>query len=649
MLLLFARGAKRFFASAVFFACLSALAEMLRPKIIEYTVDGILGKDATAIPAVIQNLLAGVGGLSFLLTHLWIPALAVIAVTLLAVLLRYFYDMCILRGGETFVCTMRNHLFARLERLSPSWHSSQKTGDLIQRCTTDVEMIKSFLTDQFARFFSMLMTIVLALIFMFRIQRQLTLLALISVPLIVGISLWFHRGITDGFLRCDEEEGVLSTIAQENLSGVRVVRAFGKERWEQQRFSEENEVVTNRWIALGRFMTTFFFFIDFLSGLVVLLLLAFGSALCVKGNLSVGRLIALLSYMTMLLRPVRSMGRILSEMSKAGVSVGRIFAIMKEAGEAQPEEEDAKRPPMDGDIVFDGVTFAYPSQPDLFHQLQLTIPGGSTLGILGTTGSGKSTLIQLLAGFYPLAPEQGKITISGVDIREIPTDWLRKHIGYVMQEPYLFSRSIAENILITQEDSEDDLTPAQDATGGVFPRMRKFKRGDVLRTRKAKRDDVPRTRKAEKDACPRTRQEKLRQVTHIAALTETIAHFPKGYDTFVGERGVTLSGGQKQRTAIARALVPDAPILIFDDSLSAVDAETDVIIRQRLREAMGKATVILISHRITTLMAADAIVVLKDGQVVDSGTHRELIGRKGLYRDIYALQSGKEVPDDGAK
>ncbi|MCC8151257.1 MAG: ATP-binding cassette domain-containing protein [Lachnospiraceae bacterium] len=246
---------------------------------------------------------------------------------------------------------------------------------------------------------------------------------------------------------------------------------------------------------------------------------------------------------------------------------------------------------MDRDIAFDHVSFSYPGQPGLLHDISFTIPAGTTLGILGSTGSGKSTLIQLLTRFYELPTENGSITVGGVDIRNMPAAWVRRHIGYVMQEPFLFSRSIAENISITQGEPD---------------------------------------------------QTHIREAADMAALSQTIANFPKGYDTFVGERGMTLSGGQKQRAAIARALTQDAPILVFDDSLSAVDAETDAQIRANLKKYMGSATVILVSHRITTLMAADRILVMKDGKIVESGTHEELITRPGLYQDIYQIQSGKE-------
>lgn len=589
MLFLFMRGATGYFVCAILFACLSALADMIRPKIIEYTVDGILGNSADSIPDFILSFFAGRGGLAWLRSHLWVPALAVIAATLVAVALRYICEMCVVKGGENFVCNMRDHLFSHLERLSADWHSSHQTGDILQRCTTDVEEVKTFLSEHFVKLFSMIMTILLALVFMFRIQWQLALIALASVPVIVGISFWFHNGIGRGFKDCDESEGVLSTIAQENLSGVRVVRAFGKERSERGKFRTQNQIVTDKWVDLGRFMTIFFFFIDFLSGLVLLLTLAVGTVMCVRADLTVGALLAMISYVTMLLRPVRMLGRILSEMSKTGVSIQRLYEIM-----CAPLEEDAPQSteaPMDRDIVFDHVSFSYPGQPGLLHDISFTVPAGTTLGILGTTGSGKSTLIQLLTRFYELPPENGTITVGGVDIRNMPAAWVRKHIGYVMQEPFLFSRSIAENIAITQGQPDEA---------------------------------------------------HVREAADMAALSATIRNFPKGYDTYVGERGMTLSGGQKQRAAIARALTQNAPILVFDDSLSAVDAETDAQIRSNLKKFMGTATVILISHRVTTLMAADQIIVLKDGRIVDSGTHEELIARPGLYRDIYDIQEANE-------
>ncbi len=589
MLLRFLDGTKGLFICGGIFACLSALMDMVRPKIIEWTVDGILGDSEDSMPAFLMSFFAGRGGLSWLRYHLWVPALAVVGVTLIAVIFRYIYQMSVVRGGEKFVCRMRDQLFDHIEHLSVEWHSTHQTGDIIQRCTDDVEEVKMFISEQFVNFFSMLMTLILALVFMFRIEWRLSLIALASAPVIIGISLWFHRGIGRGFLDCDENEGILSTIAQENLSGVRVVRAFGKERAEREKFYEQNETVTGKWVDLGRFMTLFFFWVDTLGSLVLMLVLVAGTVMCVRGNLTVGALIAVISYVTMMLHPIRMMGRILNELSRATVSVRRLFVIM--SAPVEEDAPDAAEAPMDRDIVFDHVTFHYPTQDGLLEDISFSVPAGTVLGILGTTGSGKSTLVRLLNRFYPLSPDAGSITVGGVDIRQMPAEWVRKNVGYVMQEPFLFSRSIAENIGITQDEPD---------------------------------------------------MEEIEKATETAALADTVARFPKGYDTFVGERGVTLSGGQKQRAAIARALVRNAPILVFDDALSAVDSETDAQIRRNLRKSMGDATVILISHRLTTLMEADRILVLKNGKIIDSGTHAELISRPGLYQEIYEIQSGKE-------
>jgi ATP-binding cassette subfamily B protein len=311
----------------------------------------------------------------------------------------------------------------------------------------------------------------------------------------------------------------------------------------------------------------------------------------VEGSLSDGEYIAFIAYNAQLVWPIRMLGRMISELSKAGVSIDRIAYIMDSPiEEDDPEAIDA---PMDGDICFEHVSFGFENSPEILHDIHFTMKAGTTLGILGGTGSGKSTLMLLLDKMYPLSPGCGRITIGGTDIQKISTAHLRKHIGLVLQEPYLFSRTIAENISIAADGLDMDA---------------------------------------------------IRSAAAAAALDETIASFAAGYDTMVGERGVTLSGGQKQRTAIARMLAKPAPILIFDDSLSAVDTETDAKIRRGIARQFGKSSVILISHRITTLSAADQILVLDRGRIVESGTHEELKQAGGLYQKIYETQSAvKEV------
>ncbi len=291
----------------------------------------------------------------------------------------------------------------------------------------------------------------------------------------------------------------------------------------------------------------------------------------------------------MMVWPVRMLGRMIAEMSKAGVSLGRVAYIMS-CPEEQPSEK-ALTPPLDGDICFENVSFGYDDGAPILKNVSFTIKSGTTLGILGGTGSGKSTIALLLDKLYELSPGQGRITIGGVDIRDISTPYLRRNIGMVLQEPFLFSRSIAENIAI-----------------------------------------------AEPGAGP----ERIRQAAAAACLDETIEGFSKGYDTFVGERGVTLSGGQKQRVAIARVLVGSKPIMIFDDSLSAVDTETDAKIRAELEKRFGTASIVLISHRISTLSKADMIIVLDKGRIAEAGSHEQLKAAGGIYGQICRLQSGAE-------
>jgi ATP-binding cassette subfamily B protein len=324
---------------------------------------------------------------------------------------------------------------------------------------------------------------------------------------------------------------------------------------------------------------------DVISGLEIMIVVVCGAVFAVKGDLTVGEYIAFISYNEMLEWPVRMLGRMLSEMSKAGVAVGRIAFIMN----SEPEEDEkGEVVPLNGDIAFNHVNFAYDNCPELLHDIDFKVKAGSTVGIMGGTGSGKSTLMLLLDKLYDLEDENSSITIGGVDIRKVKTNYLRANIGIVLQEPYLFSRSIQENIGI-------------------------------------KHDGIS--------------LENIREAAKAAALDDTVLSFKDGYETFVGERGVTLSGGQKQRTAIARALTDDAPILIFDDSLSAVDTETDAKIRSALEERFGTATIFLISHRISTLKKADLILVLDKGSISESGTHEELVRANGIYASIYKAQT----------
>ena len=587
----FMQGSKRYFLVAILAASVTALADMLQPQIIRAAVDCAIGGEEGDFPAFVMAFVDSIGGWAYLGKNLWLMALAVVIVAVFQVASQYGFRVYNTKASETLVKTMRDDLFSHIAHLPFGWHMKNKTGDIIQRCTSDIDTMKNFLSEQLTSVFRIVILLILSISFMGSMHGALTLIALIPMPLIIWYSMHFHKQIHAGFADCDENEGKLSAMAQENLTGVRVVRAFGQERAEMDKFTKQNDYYTSLWIKMAKIMSRFWSVSDIFSGIQVMLVVIFGAYFCIQGSLTEGEYIAFISYNSMLVWPIRQLGRMISEMSKAGVSIDRVAFIMQSPVES--DDPDAVEQAMDGDICFEHVSFAYENSPELLHDIHFTMKAGTTLGILGGTGSGKSTLMLLLDKLYLLDEDCGRITIGGTDIRKIRTEHLRKNIGMVLQEPFLFSRTIAENIGI---------------------------------------------------ASPEVDMQAIRAAAEAAALDETITSFAQGYETMVGERGVTLSGGQKQRAAIARMLTQETPIMIFDDSLSAVDTQTDAKIRQAIAKKFGKASVILISHRITTLSAADKIIVLDRGRIVEEGTHEELKQNGGIYQKIYETQSGsKEV------
>lgn len=580
----FLKGSKRYFIISILATMMVNLFEMITPQVIRMTVDSVIGTDPFRLPGFAARWIEQIGGSEYLRSHLWIIAVLIVILAAAAAYFRYINKLYNSKGSEHFVKTMRDRLFAHIQRLPFSWHMTHQTGDIIQRCTSDVDMIKNFIAEQLTAVFHIIMMIILSLAFMFSMNLKLTLVAAVFIPIVVAYSFFFHAKIHDRFTACDENEGVLSTIAQENLTGIRVVRAFGREKFEKDRFEKQNQVYTNEWMRLCVVLSFFWGTGDLVSGLQIMLVVVLGAYLCVTGEMTAGEFIAFVSYNTMLIWPVRSLGRTISEMSKAGVSVDRIRYIMN--SKAEQDRPDAATPDLRGDIEFRNVTFGYGDVPVL-KNVSFTIPAGTTFGILGGTGAGKSTLMHLMNRLYDLPKENGQIRIGGVDIADMKGEWVREHIGMVLQEPFLFSRTISENIGITREQAT---------------------------------------------------LSEIREAAAIACVDRSITEFTKGYDTLVGERGVTLSGGQKQRTAIARMLMQKTPIMVFDDSLSAVDAETDAQIRHALKTKLGDVTAILIAHRVTTLMHADCILVLDKGEVAELGSHEELMAKQGIYYKIYHMQ-----------
>ena len=585
----FLKGSRLLFAVSVLAAMITALADMIIPQIIRMAIDNAIGGAEPTQPPFVLAFVESLGGFAWLGKHLWIMALGIVIVAIVKALGQYLFRVCNTKAAETLVKTMRDSLFSHIERLPYAWHGKNRTGDIIQRCTSDIDTMKNFVAEQLTQVFRIVILLVFSIVFMMRMDAGLTLIALAPMPVIIGYSLIFHRKIGKGFAECDESEGILSAMVQENLTGVRVVRAFGRERYERDRFEAQNKHYTDLWIKLDAVMARYWSSADVLSGLQVMLVVVFGAVYCIEGRMITGEYIAFISYNAMLVWPIRMLGRMISEMSKAGVSLDRIAYIM--SAEKEAASEKGLTPALNQDIVFDHVSFAYEDSPEMLHDISFTLPAGRTLGILGGTGSGKSTLMALLNKLYLLPEGGGRISIGGVDIRDIDTDYLRRGIGMVLQEPFLFSRSLKDNIAITRPDMT---------------------------------------------------LEEVREVSRAACLDDSVMEFSKAYETFVGERGVTLSGGQKQRAAIARTLAQNSPIMIFDDSLSAVDTETDAKIRHALEERFGSASIILISHRITTLSKADQVLVLEKGRIIEAGSPEELKQSGGLYQKIYEIQSGKD-------
>lgn len=592
MLFYFLRGSVHFFIISILSAFLVTLAEMLMPQLIRFTVDSVIGSAEPDLPGFLSTPLLSFGGVEYLRGHLHIIALTIILLAAFAAVCKYSSTVNNNKGAETLLQTMRDQLFAHIQKLPFAWHMKNQTGDIIQRCTSDVDRVKVFVAEQMTSIVRIVILMGLSLFFMYSMNVPLALIATACIPIVLGYSAYFHSKIGSRFQECDESEGILSTIAQENLTGVRVVRAFGREKYERDRFEKQNQRYANLWVDLVKLMAFFWSSGDLISGLQVMLVLIFGAVFCVHGDITAGEFIAFLSYNSMLTWPVRQLGRVISEMSKANVSIDRIMYIMN--SEEEKDKPEATEPDMHGDIVFSHVSFGYDAKIPVVEDVSFTIPSGTTFGILGGTGSGKSTLMHLLNRLYELPEDSGKITIGGVDIADMKAKWVRSNIGMVLQEPFLFSRTIAENIGITKSE-------------------------------------MP--------------MEEIRRAARIACVDDAITEFANGYDTIVGERGVTLSGGQKQRTAIARMLTQKTPIMVFDDSLSAVDSETDAKIRQALRKNLGESTVILISHRVTTLMQADCILVLDHGRVAEMGSHEELMEKNGIYRHVFDMQM--TMPEEG--
>ncbi|MBN2543125.1 ABC transporter ATP-binding protein [bacterium] len=589
----FMEGNRTLYTLAILSVGLATVFSLIRPLVLRVVIDSIIGDTPLQAPEWVKDLVSTLGGKETLARNLWIAAILIVIFTLLNGIFLYLKGKWSAIGAEATAMKIREKLYDHLQHLPFDYHVKAETGDLIQRCTSDVDTIRRFLSFQLVEIGRVIFMIGSILPFMLVLDAKMTLISMAAVPLIFLFAMLFFIKVKKAFQVSDEAEGSLSTVLQENLTGVRVVRAFARQAYEIAKFETKNRDYKNLTYRLIVLLGWYWSISDFLCLTQIAAVLILGVYWASVGRITLGTLVVFITYEGMLLWPVRQMGRILTDMGKALVSLERIKEILDE----KPEEHElayvpgimhttAFKPWIAGNVEFKDVCFGYDAKRPILKDITFSVRKGQTVALLGPTGSGKSTLMLLLARLYDY--QSGSITIDGNELKNMDKKWVRENVGIVLQEPFLFSKTIKENIGIAKMDADD---------------------------------------------------EEIFEVAKIAAVHDVIEGFDKGYESPVGERGVTLSGGQKQRIAIARTLVKNCPILILDDSLSAVDTETDAAIRKALKSRTSRATTFIISHRITTLAEADMILVLEDGEITQKGTHAELINQTGLYNRIWTLQN----------
>lgn len=550
----------------------AAVAKTATFWLLRYLVDDVLGQ--------------GQGG-----TILFYIALAFLGLALVEGTFTFLSGKLSAQTAEGIARRLRNYLFDHIQRLSFTYHDHTPTGELIQRCTSDVDAIRRFFADQAINAGRIVILFAINMAALLSLNVPLALLSIAIIPLIIGISIVFFRKVSQVYEAYQEQEATLSTTLQENLTGVRVVKAFARQDYERKRFDAQNWEKFLRGRRLLSMHALYWPISDTLCGFQMLAGFAVGALMTIHGTISLGTYLAYSGMVLWIIWPMRNLARLIVQMSTGLVSYGRVAEIIRE--EREPLEEGRFRPSGDlrGEIVFRNVCFEYEADVPVLKDVSFRCEPGQVVALLGSTGSGKTTVVNLLPRFYEYTG--GSITLDGVELREYPRHYLRRQIGIVEQEPFLFSRTIRENIIYGVEREVS--------------------------------------------------QEEIEAAARAAAIHEEIMSFPQGYDTLLGERGITLSGGQKQRVAIARTLLKDPRILILDDSTSAVDTETEMLIRQALERLMQGRTTLVIAHRIQTVMNADLILVFDRGRIVQQGKHEELLQEAGPYRQIYELQTRIEA------
>ena len=522
----------------------------------------------------------------------------------LALVVLMFIGLALTQGGFSFISgwlaaktsegvtkRLRNFLFDHLQRLPYAYHAEAKTGDLVARATSDVDAINRFFSEQAIGIGRILIMFIVNFVAILQLNTKLALVSVIAIPIIISVSIFFFSKVSKAYEAYQEQEATLSSRLQENLTGIRVVKAFARQGYESYKFDQENWEKFRLGKKLMMLHSTFWPVSDTICGIQLLAAYYVGAVMALNGEITIGTYIAFTGLVGLIIWPMRNLGRLIVQTSTGLVSYKRVAHILEQ--EREPLLEGAYQPEgnVAGELTFKDVSFEYEKDNPVLKNVSFICHPGDVIALLGSTGSGKTTLVNLLPRFYD--PTGGVITLDGVDLTDYPRKYLRSQIGIVEQEPFLFSRTIKENI-----------------TYGVHR-------------------DVS--------------DEEIIQAAKFAAIHDVIETFPKGYETLVGERGVTLSGGQKQRVAIARALLKNPRILILDDSTSSVDTETEAQIRNALNHLMTDRTTFIIAHRIQSVMNANLILVFDKGEIIQMGTHEELMKQPGMYHEIFDIQTRIEV------
>lgn len=556
------------------------------PQFTKYVFDYVLG-DQTAentLPVFVQNFFGSFDGLK-----------CVIVVGISLVLFQIFRGALMFFNGylkgsfaEGIAQNMRNKLYLHIQNLSFSYHNNVDTGDLIQRCTSDIDTIKTFISTQLPEILYIFASLISGAVQMASINVNIMLITLCVIPINLVSSLIYFAYVKKKFDYIEKVEANMITCIEENVHGARVVKAFATENEEIKKFDQKNNKYRDEMEYLNKAMAIFWGFSDGITILQYAVTIGFCIGLAQNGSVGVGDIVVCISYISMLVYPIRSLGRIIGDFGKAIVAAKRVEEVLNEPDEYKVNGN--QKPEIKGHIEFKNVNFKFDDATyDLLNNVSFEIKPGETVAIVGKTGCGKSTIVHLLERL--LEYNEGSILVDGVELKDIDKKYIRSQIGIVLQDPFLYTRSIYENVKI---------------------------------------------------ASPNKTKEDIYRATKMAHIHNDILSFDQKYDTLVGEKGATLSGGQKQRLAIARMLILNKPVIIFDDSLSAVDTETDQSIRNSLKQNNQKVTTIIITHRITTAKEADKIIVLDQGHIADIGTHNELANKEGLYQVLWNIQGALE-------